>query len=74
MKAQATYVISQGPVMAEFRKSEVTGAFQFILSDRSGNLGIYMETENEANARLAVAAFNGDLTELRRLLDLEAEP
>ena len=72
MKVQAVYVISQGPVRAEFRNSEVSEAFQFILSDKSGDLGIYMDNENEDNARLAVAALNGDLKKLRWMLN-EAE-
>ncbi len=68
MKIQAVYVTSEGRVRAEFRKVEATGRFEFCLSDRSGDLGIFMDDENEAHARLAAAAFNGGLAELRRLL------
>ncbi len=73
MRIQAVYVISEGRVRAEFRKAEATGRFEFSLSDRSGDLCFFMDDENEANARLAAAAFNSDLAELRRLLDA-AEP
>ncbi len=72
MKFQALYATSDGRVRAEFREVEVTGRFEFSLSDRSGDLCFFMDDENEANARLAAAAFNGDLAELRRLLDAAA--
>ena len=70
MRIQAVYVTSEGRVRAEFREAEVTGLFEFSLSDRSGDLCFFMDNENEARARLAAAAFNDDLAELRRLLDV----
>ncbi len=72
MRIQAVYVTSEGRVRAEFRETEMHRRFEFSLSDPSGDLCFFMDTENEDNARLAAAAFNGDLTELRRLL-YEAE-
>ena len=70
MRIQAVYVTSDGRVRAEFREAEVTGRFEFSMSDRSGDLCFFMDDENEARARLAAAAFNDDLCELRRLLDI----
>ena len=70
MRIQAAYVTSEGRVRAEFRNVEVTGSFMFVMADESGDLGIYMDRENEANARIAVAAMNGEWDDLRRLLDV----
>ncbi len=69
MRIQAVYVTSEGRVRAEFRESEMHGRFEVSLSDVSGDHCFFMDTENDDHARLAAAAFNGDLAELRRLLD-----
>ncbi len=68
MKTEAVYS-SKGPIRAVLAESIAHGRFKFILFDKSGNIKIFMDDENEASARLAVAAFNCDLAELRRLLD-----
>ncbi len=73
MRIQAVYATSEGRVRAEFRETEMHGRFEFSLSDRSGDLCFFMDNENRKRVEMAVAAINGDLTELRRLLDA-AEP
>ncbi len=69
MKAHAFYADSAGPVTARIIACPNRGWFNFELSDPDGSLSIYMDNENRDNAQIAAAAFNGDLCELRRLLD-----
>ncbi len=74
MKMHGAYYICRGFLKAETRDVDVTGQFQFNLSIKGdpADVAFFVDNENREGVEMAVAAINGDLAELRRLLDSAA--
>ncbi len=66
MNVEGIFISSDGPVSLEIAPCELARKIRVVMTDPEGSIGIYMTTENSEAAKLACAAFDGELARALR--------